>query len=548
MPDMVTAAPFKPHVLFVSFSGQGHLNPFLRFAKRVADKGADVTFSTIEDAGRRIRESSKSVAADGEFTTVGCGRLRFEFFSDGWSAGDPRRYDLKLYMPQLREVGTIEVSALIRRQAEEGRPVTSVINNPFIPWVLDVATAMGIPCGMLWVQSCAVFSTYYHYYHSLSDFPDVARPDLHVTIPGVPVLRPHELPSFLLPRSPYPSLTVAILAQFENLHNASWVFVNTFDELERDAIAGISKLTTVIPVGPLIELPSSKDGKDVRGDLWKAADCIGWLDAQADCSVVYASVGSIVVLRREEVVEMAEGLRASGRPFLWVVRDDTRAMLPDGFEEETAGRGLVVDWSPQEKVLAHPSTACFLTHCGWNSTLECLTSGVPAIAFPQWGDQVTDAKFLVEVYGVGVHLRSQPLKAEAAAEEGPSFTRADVERSIEEVTRGPRAGVMRANAARWKDASKRAVHDGGSSDKNIRLFLEEISRREDEVQLSMEQQSPGIKVKESRRVPVHRLVRRRTVAKLGLHHQQCNFTFCCTSGYVPGYCTLFFDFSWELAV
>uniref|UniRef100_A0A1D1XCC6 Limonoid UDP-glucosyltransferase n=1 Tax=Anthurium amnicola TaxID=1678845 RepID=A0A1D1XCC6_9ARAE len=466
--------PDAPHVLCVSFTGQGHLNPFLRFARRVAAKGADVTFSTVEDAGHRIRKSSNSAVADGEFTTVGSGRLRFEFFSDGWEVGDPRRLDIQLYLPQLREVGSREVAALIRLQGELGRPVSSVVNNPFIPWVLDVAAGMGIPCGMLWVQSCAVFSVYYHYYHSLADFPDEARPEQIVPLPGVPPLQPHELPSFLLPTNPYLFLTDSILAQFENLHKARWVFANTFMELERDAITGIPNLfRPVIPVGPLVDAPFTGEGEHVHGDLWKAADCMGWLDAQEPCSVVYASVGSVVVLQRDQVVEMAEGLKAGGRPFLWVVRDDARWMLPEGFEEDTAGKGVVVGWSPQERVLAHPSTACFLTHCGWNSTIECLASGVPAIAFPQWGDQVTDAKFLVEVYGVGVHLRSKAPRL--ASGKGPSFTRADLERCIEEVTRGPRAESMRAMAARWKEATRSAVAEGSSSDTNILAFMEEIS-------------------------------------------------------------------------
>ena len=210
----------------------------------------------------------------------------------------------------------------------------------------------------------------------------------------------------------------------------------------------------------------------LKGDLWKVADCEDWLDKQKEKSVVYMSVGSIVVLSEAEIVEMAEGLRESGQPFLWVVRDDARPFLPAGFEEDTSERGLVVQWSPQEAVLRHQSTACFLTHCGWNSTLECLTSGVPAIAFPQWGDQVTDAKFLVDVFGVGVHMRSQK---ERKAEGGPSFTREDVNRAVEEVIRGPRAEEMRENAARMKELAKGAVAPEGSSDRNIQAFVDEVN-------------------------------------------------------------------------
>ena len=56
----------------------------------------------------------------------------------------------------------------------------------------------------------------------------------------------------------------------------------------------------------------------MRGDLIKAADdCVEWLDEQPPQSVVYASVGSVVVLSPGEVVEMAHGLASMGRPFRW---------------------------------------------------------------------------------------------------------------------------------------------------------------------------------------------------------------------------------------
>ena len=57
-------------------------------------------------------------------------------------------------------------------------------------------------------------------------------------------------------------------------------------------------------------------------------------------------------------------------------------------------------WSPQEEVLAHPSVACFVTHCGWSSSVEALTLRMPVVTFPQWGDQVINAKFLVDVFRV----------------------------------------------------------------------------------------------------------------------------------------------------
>lgn len=102
--------------------------------------------------------------------------------------------------------------------------------------------------------------------------------------------------------------------------------------------------------------------------------------------------------------------------------------------------------------------------------MEALSSGVPVVAFPQWGDQVTDAKYLVDVFKVGVRL----CRGEA---EGRLVGREEVERSLREVIGGNKAAEMKENALRWKKAAEAAVAEGGSSDRNIQEFVEEIKRR-----------------------------------------------------------------------
>ncbi|KAG0493355.1 hypothetical protein HPP92_004349 [Vanilla planifolia] len=147
------------------------------------------------------------------------------------------------------------------------------------------------------------------------------------------------------------------------------------------------------------------------------------------------------MLAADEMQELAFGLRNSGRPFIWVMRDNLREQLPEGFEKEIAreGRGLLVEWSPQEMVLAHPAISCF------------------------WGDQIPDAKFLCDVYGVGVRLPSPP-------------SRADVERCLALATDGPQADAMRRRAEEWRNVALASVAPGGSSNRNIERFVDEIRK------------------------------------------------------------------------
>ena len=191
---------------------------------------------------------------------------------------------------------------------------------------------------------------------------------------------------------------------------------------------------------------------------------------------MYISFGSVVYLTQEQVDEIAYGLLQSGVSFLWVMKPPHKdaglelLVLPDGFLEKAGDNGRVVQWSPQEQVLAHPSVACFVTHCGWNSTMESLTSGMPVVAFPQWGDQVTDAVYLVDVFKTGVRM----CRGEA---ENRVITRDEVEKCLLEATVGPKAVEMKQNALKWKAAAEAAFSEGGSSDRNIQAFVDEVRAR-----------------------------------------------------------------------
>jgi hypothetical protein len=105
-------------------------------------------------------------------------------------------------------------------------------------------------------------------------------------------------------------------------------------------------------------------------------------------------------------------LIGSGKPFIWVLRPPTGfdingefkdEWLPEGFEKRmtVSKQGLLVhNWAPQLEILSHESTGVFLSHCGWNSTLESLSQGVPIIGLPMGAEQMYNSKMLVEEMGV----------------------------------------------------------------------------------------------------------------------------------------------------
>ncbi|KAH1098938.1 hypothetical protein J1N35_015859 [Gossypium stocksii] len=195
---------------------------------------------------------------------VGDGFLQFGSFEDGWDDDDPRRAHLDQYMHQLELAGKPAISAMIKRYAEQNRPVSCLINNPYIPWASDVAESLGIPSAMLWVQSCACFAAYYHYKSWL---------------PSMPLLKHDEVPSYLRPSTPFAFLRTAILGQFKKHDKPFCVLMDTFQELEPEIVEYMSKFCPIKTVGPLFKYPKVPNST-IRCDMMKPDDCIKWLDSK----------------------------------------------------------------------------------------------------------------------------------------------------------------------------------------------------------------------------------------------------------------------------
>ncbi|PKU71747.1 Anthocyanidin 3-O-glucoside 5-O-glucosyltransferase 1 [Dendrobium catenatum] len=209
------------------------------------------------------------------------------------------------------------------------------------------------------------------------------------------------------------------------------------------------------------------DYKSILSDDKK--EYMDWLDRQEEKSVVYVSFGSISVLQKDQLEEIWKGLRRSGRPYLWVVRKDNRweGQELEEDEDEEVKKGIVVEWCSQGRVLEHKAVGCFVTHCGWNSTVESLLCGVPTVAVPQWTDQLTNAWLMEKAWGTGV-------RAEVSKD---GLMEADELRRCLEIVmgEGERPEEIRRKADMWKEKTRQATVAGGSSHRNLMRFVQEIA-------------------------------------------------------------------------
>eukprot|EP00262_Sarcandra_glabra_P014529 TRINITY_DN4271_c0_g1_i1.p1 TRINITY_DN4271_c0_g1~~TRINITY_DN4271_c0_g1_i1.p1 ORF type:complete len:457 (-),score=47.83 TRINITY_DN4271_c0_g1_i1:106-1476(-) len=443
------------HVLLLPYPSQGHINPMLQFAKRLASKGLRATLATTHFIAKSFKVESGSVGV--ESISDGC--------DDGGFAEVASVQD---YLERLEDVGSRTLAELIEKLASSKHPITCLVYDTFLPWALGVAARQGLTKAAFSTQSCAVGDVYYHAYHRQLSIP-VEGPTL--SLPKLPPLGIPDLPSFVCDCAIYPAYLALVLNQFSNLEKADWVLFNTFDKLEVEEVNWFEGLYPVKTIGPTV--PSMyldqrvPEDYDYGLDLYKpdSRDCMTWLDDKANGSVIYISVGSMAALGAEQMVELAWALKVCSHHFLWVVRASEQHKLPEKFIDETAQKGLMMTWCPQLEVLAHQALGCFVTHCGWNSTVEALSLGVPMVAIPQWTDQPTNAKYVEDVWRVGVRVK---------ADEKGFARREEIESCIREVMEGERAQEIKNNACKWKELARETVDEGGSSDKNIHEFVASI--------------------------------------------------------------------------
>jgi len=189
---------------------------------------------------------------------------------------------------------------------------------------------------------------------------------------------------------------------------------------------------------------------------------MAWLGAQPPKSVVYVSFGSIALMSREEMIELWHGLINSRHRFLWVVRQDHH-FVPEELGESST-MWCMVRWAPQEEVLAHPSVGCFLTHSGWNSTMESIAAGVPMICWPFMTDQQINSRFVSEVWKVGLDMK----------DEGG---RSVIEKMVRDVMEGKKekAEEARRSVGEMAAEARASVEvEGGSSYLNFQHLIQHI--------------------------------------------------------------------------
>lgn len=457
----------KSHALLFPYPAQGHINPLMQLANVLISRNIVVTFLNTDFNHRRLNPKSTD-------------EIRFESFPDGLSPDHGRT----LNIPELSESVQKHAPPYVERIVENLKHSTSnvppisfiVADGNYSSFIGQIAQKYRVLWVSFWTPSACGFSAYFHMpllmdegYIPIKEkeIHDQYKDELITCIPEMTTLRLKDLPTFMTVTDSSDFMFQYFLNAGQSTLQASLVLVNSYEDLEGPVLRDLNAKFSgkVLSIGPLL---LSAGHSTVNTNIWKEeTQCLEWLDEQRISSVIYVCFGSITVLSDEELIEFARGLEASNQPFLWAIRPDLiqgqSAVLPRDFIESSKGRGFFVSWAPQYKVLSHPSVGGFLTHSGWNSTIESICAGVPMICWPFFAEQQTNRRFVDNVWKVGLEMSEE-------------VSRENVETLVRKLMNleDEQDKMIRKNILELRESAIIASQVGGSSYNNMEKFLHQV--------------------------------------------------------------------------
>ncbi|KAJ9705928.1 hypothetical protein PVL29_003847 [Vitis rotundifolia] len=470
----------KMELIFVPVPAIGHLVSTVEFAKLLV--GRDDRFSVTLLIMKLPIEHSAVTNYIHSVSASLSGSIRFvhlpEPDSDSSNSNPSSSSPSVLVHNMIEKQKPLVRDAVHQLTRSESGQLAGIVFDMICPSIVDVATELGVPSYVFFTSSAACLALMFHLQtlkdHQGVDITEFADSDAELVVPGfVNSVPARVLPAGAVDKEGGGSMT--FLNRVRRFREAKGILVNTFMELESHAINSFvdGKTPPIYTVGPLLNLHNA-DNQKQDGDL----DVIQWLDDQPTSSVVFLCFGSGGAFHMDQIKEIAIGLENSGHRFLWTLRRpppkgkiampsdyvNLEEVLPEGFLDRTSKIGKIIGWAPQTAILAHSAIGGFISHCGWNSTLESIWYGVPVATWPMYAEQQLNAFQIVKELEIGVEIRLDYKKDTSDivnAQEIGSRIRSLMEDSND----------IKINRAKMKEKCMKALMEGGSSNSSLQDLI-----------------------------------------------------------------------------
>ncbi|MCO5559021.1 hypothetical protein L7F22_012612 [Adiantum nelumboides] len=463
----------NPHVIAVPCPFFGHITPFMDLCHLMARNGMLVTLITTHRFIDRIKIEEGAEIQPG-------------LVDDGLPPSyRPSINDIPNYLHHFELMRwPVQHYLVALRSKASTLPFTCLISDSHLGWTQDIADDLSIPRVCFLTSSTIEFSAIFHQplLVSMGVLPLKARTDdadpssdIISCIPGVPPVHRTEMLTFQQVEDSSDFEFQYFSRQCGRAAEAERLLTTSFFDLEIPMVEALSaSKVNVRPIGPMVllsklgaSLTQSHSKQSAKLEKWEE-----WLDKQEAKSVIYIAFGSVANLTENEVKAIAGGLELAKSKFIWSLReglvDGFEDPFPVGFREraEQEGRGLVVPWVSQRRLLDHSSIAAFFTHSGWGSSMESIHAGVPVLSWPLYGDQCLNCKLMTEIWGAGVKIGSGLLYDRRSL-----LSPQHVAASISSLFSSP---DYRHNMKKLQDLAFKACQPGGSSYENFFEFVHDM--------------------------------------------------------------------------
>lgn len=475
----------RAELVFVPSPGLGHLLSTVEMAKLLVDRDHRVSITLLimkppHESHSAIDNRTRSLADSM------AGRFRFVHLPDidpitETNPSKIRDLCIEKYKPHVKEA----IGQLTESDSGPDSPrLAGLVVDMFCTTMIDVANELRVPSYVFFTSGAAFLGLMLHLQrlqdeHGINstefrdsdtelDFPNFTNP-----------LPAKVLPTAYLVKEAAP----AYIGHARRFRETKGIFVNTFAELERHVLKSLvdDSIPPVYPVGPILNLTRSTGGTGPSN----GSETMKWLDSQPDSSVVFLCFGSRGSFDADAVREFATALERCGHRFLWSLRQpppkgkvgpprdyaNPMEILPEGFLDRTVEIGKVIGWAPQVDILAHPAVGGFVSHCGWNSTLESLWFGVPIAGLPLYAEQQFNVFEMVVELDLAFEIKME-YRRDVRMKSETTVTAEEIERGIRRVMEPD--SEQRKKVKEMSEKSRKALDEGGSSCSSLRRLIDDI--------------------------------------------------------------------------